>query len=109
MSTTKIPHEGSLTVPIEPTNSKSWAHLEHCCPAHEFVYILRNADQDVLYIGITWSAKSRWNAHRSKKPWWPEVASAELICFESEYKALAHELSLIKSIRPLHNKRGAVN
>ena len=105
MARIAIPHAGSITIPIKPGTPAEWDEVLHCTPAHEFVYIFRDAAERVLYVGITWSAKARWRAHKRKKPWWFQVASAELTCCDSTFKALSVERRLIKELSPMHNIR----
>jgi excinuclease UvrABC nuclease subunit len=77
----------------------------HCTPGHEFVYVFRDALEHVLYVGVTWSAKARWRAHKAKKTWWFQVASAELTCCDKTFNALEVERRLIRELNPLHNVR----
>lgn len=100
-------HETLMHIEINPDSPSDWADIYHCQPAHEFVYIFRNKSDEVLYVGVTWSAKQRWNNHRRKKPWWREVAKAEVLCFSKDHEALAHERNLIKRMKPKYNIRSA--
>lgn len=43
-----------------------------------YLYCLRSKDFELLYVGITWNIKSRWQQHRLKKDWWGEVAAADV-------------------------------
>lgn len=45
-----------------------------------FLYLLRSDADELLYVGITWNIKSRWQQHRQKKAWWPQVTTAEVHC-----------------------------
>jgi len=100
-----IPHGAWHSVPIKPGTPSEWDHIFHCAPAHEFVYVFRDALDRVLYVGITWSAKARWRHHKRKKAWWFQVTSAQLSCCDSNFKALELERHLIKELKPMHNIR----
>jgi len=94
---------------IDPHDPKTWANIKHCQPGHEFVYRLRDAEGRLLYVGITWSAKARWDKHRAKKAWWAQVASVDIQCYPDERSALAAELEAIHAEHPIHNIRGVVS
>jgi hypothetical protein len=57
----------------------------------------------MLYIGCTKSLGRRLSAHRSQKPWWPEIEqiTADLIC--CLHHARQAEAYRIGVGRPLHN------
>ena len=71
------------------------------------VYILRNADEDVLYVGVTSNLKNRLRAHSRIKPWWSEVSperttTSEPIAWEL---ALTSEEHYIRTLSPRYNRR----
>jgi hypothetical protein len=43
-----------------------------------YVYRLRAADGELLYVGITQNVRNRMIRHRSDKRWWPDVEGVEL-------------------------------
>lgn len=77
-------------------------------PTGCLLYRLLNGNGDLLYVGISRSPLYRWEKHRLKKVWWPEVTAIECEAFPSEYAALVAELRVIKTGMPFYNIRGAV-
>lgn len=67
------------------------------------LYRLFSADDRLLYIGVTCNPSSRWESHRSDKPWWPLVARRELTAYQDRSAALTAERKAIVAERPLHN------
>jgi predicted GIY-YIG superfamily endonuclease len=92
---------------IDPTDSGTWQFEDGCRMSHTILYRLRDADLNLIYIGITWNPQDRWRKHRRTKSWWPLVRYVDLQCCSSEDRALAIELAAIKNELPRYNKRGA--
>lgn len=105
MAKIRIPHDRSIRIILDPASPETWAGIYHCTPDHDFIYTFRDKSGDVLYVGITWSAKARWSSHRRKKLWWSEVRSVDLTCREKTHLALDHERYLIASLNPKYNIR----
>lgn len=88
-------------------------------PGH-YVYLLFDAAGLLLYVGSTGNLWERFGQHcgRLRPEWWPEVAwdqtvveligataCAGKVCPLPEHRAmLQHEVSLIKTLDPAHNK-----
>lgn len=68
------------------------------------LYELRNADRDLLYVGISHRPMGRWREHATQKPWWPEVAVRSLIWFGSRAEAVLAEQAAIESAAPRYNR-----
>jgi hypothetical protein len=76
------------------------------------VYRLYGADDQLLYVGVTWSFGSeRIRKHSYRPPtgksWWPEVDYCAIEEFPSYRDALDAEMGAIRSERPVYNIRGA--
>jgi predicted GIY-YIG superfamily endonuclease len=67
------------------------------------LYRLRNADGELLYVGISSKPPQRWGQHASDKEWWPEVATLSIEWFDSRAEALAMEAKAIRIEQPRHN------
>lgn len=69
------------------------------------IYRLYNADNQLLYVGISRDPDARWKAHRYEEPkaWCALVASRSLEWLDSREDALAAEATAIKSERPRFN------
>lgn len=71
------------------------------------LYRLYDANGGLLYVGITYNPEQRWDAHRSDKTWWPEVASKVVEWYDTRPEALTAELDAIRTELPLHNRAGS--
>lgn len=67
------------------------------------LYRMYDADDQLLYIGITCNKAARWDAHRRNSPWWKLVARKELTTYPDRSAALTAELAAIRAEKPLHN------
>lgn len=67
------------------------------------VYRLYDAEDRLLYVGITVNPKSRLRDHRTKKPWWHEVARTETRWFDTRPEAEDVEGVAIRDERPLYD------
>lgn len=68
-----------------------------------WVYVVRSADGDPLYVGMTGSVTARLKAHRSQAPWWAIDNRIELILAADRASASDLERSTIEALRPAHN------
>lgn len=68
------------------------------------VYELRDADKNLLYVGISHRPMGRWREHAKQKPWWAQVAHRSLIWFDSRAEALLVEQTVIESDAPRFNR-----
>lgn len=68
------------------------------------VYRLYDADNRLLYIGMSRDPKRRWAQHQAqRKPWWPDVVSRQVVWFPTRVIAEVVEREAIKEEHPLHN------
>lgn len=67
------------------------------------VYRFFAADGALLYIGATSDLKSRTATHRTKTPWFGEVASVETENHPDRWRATSAERDAIESERPRYN------
>ena len=80
-------------------------------PAKPGVYIMKNADAEIIYVGKAVSLKNRvkqyFQSNQNHSPkvrsMVPRIASFEYIVTDSEYEALILECNLIKKNRPKYN------
>lgn len=67
------------------------------------LYRLFDANDLLLYIGVTVNQKARWSNHAREKMWWPQVARIEIEWHDSRIEALLAEKAAIEAETPLHN------
>jgi predicted RNase H-like HicB family nuclease len=67
------------------------------------LYRFFDADGRLLYVGITNNTRTRWSDHASKKPWWPQVATATTAWHQTRKEAEQAELDAIRGENPVHN------
>lgn len=72
------------------------------------LYRFFDADDRLLYVGISLSVVERLRAHRSDKHWFPDLARATFENFDSRREAAAAELAAIKAEKPIYNVAGSV-
>jgi predicted GIY-YIG superfamily endonuclease len=70
------------------------------------LYRLYNAEDQLLYVGISWSAMSRLAQHKNEKRWWKTVARVDIEHFATRKQALQAESVAIKNEQPVHNIAG---
>jgi len=71
------------------------------------VYRFYDADNQLLYVGVTANPKARWNAHARDKEWWPEVASKAIQWFGDRHPAEFAEYVAIQTEGPKYNRHPA--
>lgn len=69
------------------------------------LYRFYDADDRLLYIGISTQACARLAQHAKDKEWFPSVARASFEHYDTQAEALAAEKAAIKAERPAHNIR----
>lgn len=69
------------------------------------VYLLRDSDDAVLYVGCITRTTRRLGEHHDKD-WWPSVASASFEHFPDRAAAYRREAKLIAAHRPRFNTQG---
>lgn len=93
-------------LPVAPLNTASW--WDESAPLGvTFIYRLFDAGGRLLYIGITHNVKYRWQDHRRRRPWWPEVASASIHLCDA-WSSPAWERIAIRTETPQHNRQHVV-
>jgi len=68
------------------------------------LYRLYDADDRLLYVGITNNLKARWRAHAKDKHWWPEVARKSIEWFETRKSAERVEKIEVEQENPVYNR-----
>jgi predicted GIY-YIG superfamily endonuclease len=68
-----------------------------------FLYRLYNADDELLYIGISKSAIHRLHEHLTQQPWADQVAKQTIERYETRDAAVIAERNAIQSEAPTHN------
>lgn len=71
--------------------------------ARHVLYRFFGVEHDLLYIGISMNAPSRFAQHRADKPWWHEVVDISMEPHATRADVLAAEREAIKAERPRHN------
>ena len=67
------------------------------------VYLLYDANDKLLYVGVTERGFNRLSQHLHHQPWWNHVASTRFEHYDTRAEALAREAQLIESEGPLCN------
>lgn len=75
--------------------------------ARTALYRLYDADEDLLYIGISETPEKRWVSHADTKSWWPQVAATSVEWFETRELAQAAEAKAIATERTPYNVAGS--
>lgn len=70
-----------------------------------FVYRLYDAQDRLLYIGVTGNPKKRMQQHAREKKWWGEVSRTAVQCFDTREESEAAEAEAIASEGPVYNRR----
>lgn len=68
-----------------------------------YVYRFFDANERLLYVGITSDVGSRFSDHRRTAAWWPDVSSCAVETTTGRAEAEYAEAVAILSERPLHN------
>ncbi|WP_432077794.1 GIY-YIG nuclease family protein [Streptomyces sp. YPW6] len=72
-------------------------------PTPVALYRLRDAQRQLLYVGVTEDLEHRWVNHAAVKPWWPTVATRSVKWLPTRAHALIAEAKAIRSEKPLYN------
>lgn len=70
------------------------------------VYRLRDAENHLLYVGMSESVFVRLEQHVKRQRWWPKVDHAEIEWFASYAEMVDAELHAIRTEAPMHNIQG---
>jgi predicted GIY-YIG superfamily endonuclease len=70
------------------------------------LYRLYDADDRLLYVGISSNPHRRWKQHALEhaKTWWPDVRGERVQWFESRREAEVAELAAIRTEGAIHNR-----
>lgn len=69
------------------------------------VYRLYDAEDVLLYVGMTHDLYMRFNSHRAQKAWWPYSGYATVEWFANRADARRHEALAIVEERPRFNEK----
>lgn len=72
-----------------------------------FLYRLYDAQDELLYVGITENVRLRMQRHAAIQPWWNQVERLEVATYSSRDEAEEAELRAIRGERPKMNITGA--
>lgn len=67
------------------------------------LYRLLDAEQTLLYVGVTTNTERRFAVHARDKGWWSEVAERRIEWYSDRKSALAAEREAIHAESPRHN------
>lgn len=73
------------------------------------LYRFYDADERLLYVGISLHAAHRASEHRGDKAWWGDVARMDVEHLADRAEALKAERRAIRNERPVYNITGAVS
>jgi predicted GIY-YIG superfamily endonuclease len=65
------------------------------------LYRLYDAQDRLLYVGVTIDTKRRFGEHRREKSWWPEVVRKAIEWFPSRTLAQEAEATAVREEKPL--------
>lgn len=68
------------------------------------VYIHRDAQKNVLYVGVTNNIGNRIDAHNYASEWFKKIANVEVCHFDTREEAKAAEQILISTLHPEFNR-----
>jgi predicted GIY-YIG superfamily endonuclease len=68
------------------------------------LYRLYDAQDTLLYVGISGNPPERWNTHRADHGWWPSVARKTVEWFDTRRDAARAEAIAVRAEAPIHNK-----
>jgi predicted GIY-YIG superfamily endonuclease len=75
----------------------------------QVLYRFWNADNELLYVGISSNFFARVGAHKNTQPWFSQVAYTTLEHFPNRKSVDAAETKAIRTEHPLHNKAKRVD
>lgn len=68
-----------------------------------YVYRCFDADDRLMYVGLTLDRAHRYRTHRSGTPWWPDVTRITSTRYDDDEEARRVEASTIARCSPRHN------
>jgi len=91
------------SIPVTPNITKG-----SVMNTYQQLYRLFNADDELLYIGVSMSALKRIGEHRADKDWWQEVAKITIETHQMHRSTIEElERYAIQTEQPKYNKRHA--
>ncbi|MFE8011487.1 GIY-YIG nuclease family protein [Streptomyces antibioticus] len=72
-------------------------------PIRTALYRLFDADDELLYVGISKDPAARWKQHQSRTPWWRDVAMRTVEWYDDRPAAEAAERKAIQTESPRYN------
>jgi excinuclease UvrABC nuclease subunit len=67
------------------------------------LYRMFDAEDHLLYVGLTNNPRNRFSGHSKGKAWWPEVAHIRVETFATRDELIAAEKAAIQTERPWYN------
>lgn len=86
-----------------PIRQESGLFGERAMAEETAVYRIFDADDVLLYVGMSVSPETRFTDHRTCKPWMQQAFRYEIVWFATRSEAEAEERRAIRCERPLHN------
>lgn len=80
---------------------------EHLPVEQSMLYRFYGEADRLLYVGVTVAPRGRWQAHKTRAPWWSDVRSVHVELHPHERAALDAEVVAIKAELPAFNRRSA--
>jgi hypothetical protein len=71
------------------------------------LYRCYDAQDRLLYVGITNLGLRRWRKHTEESAWWPDVARIDVEHHTTREQAMEREATLIRALEPLYNHQHA--
>ncbi|BCK74039.1 hypothetical protein Srufu_079920 (plasmid) [Streptomyces libani subsp. rufus] len=70
------------------------------------VYRLRDRAGHLLYVGMGRNPMGRWASHAEQHAWWSNVATFDVLWFDTRTEAAEAERRAIREESPMHNIHG---
>jgi hypothetical protein len=89
---------------LRTNGSESVTGISHATSLYRFY----DAEDRLLYVGVTSVGPSRWREHEQFRAWWRLVVRSTVEHFDDRPSALAAERAAILAEKPLHNTQGTL-
>jgi hypothetical protein len=70
------------------------------------VYRFFDAENQLLYLGITHDLEKRWGAHERSQPWWLDVVRRQVAWYDTRKEAEHVEVAATATERPRYDRSG---